>query len=29
MRHAFEALASQIERIVDPQDNIVPIVTRR
>jgi integrase len=29
MRHAFEALSSQIDRIVDPQDNIVPIVTRR
>jgi hypothetical protein len=23
MRHAFEALAAQIARIVDPQDNLV------
>jgi integrase len=25
MRHAFEALATQIERIVDPQDNVVAL----
>jgi len=25
MRHAFEALSAQIDRIVDPQENVVPM----